>query len=70
MPIAKPSKQARRSAYVSEFSAFLDAYLAQHPAIVDDQRKAWDIWWDRKVDFHELELARSDTVPLPPYAYP
>lgn len=68
----KPRAQKYRvghGGYVSEFSQFINAFLEQHPEVVEDQRRGWYIWWDRQVDLHELEKAREDTVELPPYYY-
>jgi hypothetical protein len=55
---------------VSEFTRFMDGYLQQHPAVLTDQQRGWNIWWNRYVDLGEWERAQQDTVPLPPYYYP
>jgi hypothetical protein len=34
--------------YVSEFMVFIDAYLKEHPEVVKDQRRGWDIFWKPK----------------------
>ena len=56
--------------YVSEFTRFMDGYLQQHPAVLTDQQRGWNIWWNRYVDLGEWDRAQQDTVPLPPYYYP
>lgn len=58
-----------QSEYTSEFTQFIDAFLKQHPEVVQDQRKGWNIFWDKKVDLAELEDARQDSVPAKPYSY-
>jgi hypothetical protein len=55
--------------YVSEFEQFMAAYLARHPEAHQEQRRGWDIWWDRQIDLGELDKQRADTVPEPPYHY-
>ncbi|MGO4377335.1 DUF3460 family protein [Pseudoduganella sp. RAF53_2] len=55
--------------YVSEFEQFFGHLLDEHPEYVEDQRHGWDIWWDHKVNLEDERLARTDTVPTPPYYY-
>lgn len=58
-----------RRPYVSEFTRFIDGYLQHHPEVARDQLSGWYIWWDHTPDLAELERAKSDSVPLPPYSY-
>lgn len=51
-----------KTGYVSEFTAFIDDYLTQHPEVVEDQKRGWNIYWNRKVDFAALETAEKDAV--------
>jgi len=53
-----------KSGYVSEFTLFVEKFLEWHPEVVEDQHVGRAIFWDRKVDFEELEKARSDSVPM------
>ncbi|MES2126747.1 MAG: DUF3460 family protein [Pseudomonadota bacterium] len=55
--------------YESEFSRFMQAYLARHPEVPDDQRHGWYLLWDKQVDFDDLARAQNDTVPDKPYHY-
>ncbi len=55
--------------YVSEYEQFLDGYMAEHPAVVEDQRRGWRIWWDRIVDLDALKRQARDSVPPKPYYY-
>lgn len=50
-------------AYVSEFTQFMQQYLAEHPEVVEDQRYGRQIYWDRQVDFAAQENASRDSVP-------
>ncbi|MDC8756470.1 DUF3460 family protein [Janthinobacterium fluminis] len=55
--------------YVSEFTRFIDGFLAAHPEVGASQRHGWYIYWDHNVDLAEEELARRDSVPPKPYSY-
>lgn len=57
------------SAYVSEFTTFIDRYLEKHPEVVEDQRRGRDIYWDRKVDLKAQEEATYDSVPDDSYGF-
>ena len=50
--------------YVSEFSQFLDGFLAEHPEVVEDRRRGWRIWWERHVDQESLARERTDSLPF------
>lgn len=57
--------------YVSEYTVFINRYLAEHPEVVEDQKRGWDIWWDKKVDFKAIKEADEDYVPDDSYgSYP
>lgn len=55
--------------YVSEFTRFMDEFMASHPEQQREQRKGWRIYWDQNVDLHALEEEREDSVPTPAYYY-
>jgi len=55
--------------YVSEFTQFIDRYLAEHPEVVEDQRRGWEIYWDRNVDQAALKEAEEDSVPFDAYEF-
>lgn len=55
--------------YVSEFTAFMNDYIKQHPEVVEDQRKGRAIYWDKKVDFEAQDKAEADSVPVDGYYY-
>ncbi len=59
----------RRSGYVSEFTRFIDGYLQAHPEVQASRRQGWRIFWERPVNFGELQRAGTDSVPEPPYHY-
>ncbi len=58
-----------KTAYVSEFTLFMNKFLAEHPEVVEDQKRGRDIFWDRKVDQAALKKAQEDTVPDDSYGY-
>jgi hypothetical protein len=55
--------------YVSEFEQFINAFMAQHPEVEEDRKRAWYIWWDHRVDLKDLEKQHDDAVPVKPYQY-
>ncbi|MES2536501.1 MAG: DUF3460 family protein [Pseudomonadota bacterium] len=59
----KPARR-QKSGYVSEFEQFMGHFLEDHPDVLDNQRRGWNIFWDRKVDLDELKKAEEDSVPM------
>ena len=55
--------------YVSEFTAFMNRYLKEHPEAVKEQRRGWRIYWDHKIDEADLERAAKDSVPDDGYGF-
>ena len=55
--------------YVSEFTQFMNEFLAQHPDVVADQYRGRAIYWDKQVDFAAQEEALRDSVPVDGYYY-
>ena len=55
--------------YVSDFTQFMDKLLGEHPEVVENQRRGWYIFWERKVDLEELKKASEDNVPTKGYYY-
>lgn len=49
--------------YVSEFTTFMQDFMQTHPDVIADQRRGWNIHWDHRVDFDELERAGHDSLP-------
>lgn len=54
----------RHSGYVSEFTQFIDAFLREHPDVVESQHQGWNIFWDHDVSFDELKRMEADNVPF------
>jgi hypothetical protein len=66
----KPAKyRVGHGGYVSEFEQFFDNFIAKHPEVDEDRRRAWYIWWDHRIDLKDLEKQHEDTVPAKPYQY-
>jgi hypothetical protein len=59
----------RTEGYVSEFEAYLDQFKREHPHVEQDQRRGWEIWWDRRPVQDELAVRRADSVPVQGYKY-
>ena len=57
------------SNYVSEFALFMNRYLADHPEVVEDQQRGWNIYWDKNVDFSDMKKADKDFVPNDSYGF-
>lgn len=56
--------------YVSEFTHFLEDLKAKNPAIVEDQKKARAIWWDKKPQTaEETEQGAQSKVRQNSYVY-
>lgn len=66
-PSSKPESMDR--GYVSEFTRFMDHYLAEHPEVVADKRVGWRIYWDKQVDLKALAQAEEDSVPDDGYGF-
>jgi hypothetical protein len=46
-----------------EFMNFLDRFLDEHPEVVKDQQRGWDIYWKpQKVNLEELGYQQSESV--------
>jgi hypothetical protein len=46
--------------YVSEFTEFIDHFLADHPDVVKSQKVGWHIYWDHVADLDELKKADQE----------
>jgi hypothetical protein len=44
------------SAYVSEFTLFMNQFLEQHPEVVKDQQRGWNFSWRPEID----QIARPE----------
>lgn len=55
--------------YVSEFTQFMNEFVAEHPEIVADQYRGRSMYWDKHVDMAEQEEAAQDSVPVDSYYY-
>ena len=55
--------------YVSEFTQFMDRFLAEHPDVVRDQARGWHMFWDKQVDPIALREAVEDSIPFDAYEF-
>lgn len=56
-------------AYVSEFTAFMEGFLKEHPEVIDDQWVGREIYWDKQVDFADWKKTEEDRVPEDGYGF-
>ncbi|GHT82449.1 hypothetical protein AGMMS49960_17040 [Betaproteobacteria bacterium] len=49
--------------YVSEYTQFMQEWLAQHPAERDERQKGFALWWDRPQDADTLRRRAESRVP-------
>lgn len=70
MSVKRQEYRVGHAGYVSEFEQFMDKFLGEHPEVVQDQRKGWYIFWNRKADLEELKKAGENSVPMKGYEYP
>ena len=55
--------------YVSEFTLFMNQYLEQHPEVVKDQQRRWDLDWYPEVDLIAQQEAAEDRAPDDAYGF-
>lgn len=59
-----------RPDYVSEFEAFIDAFMRQHPETERKQREARAMWWDKPpLTIEEIDRTVNPEVKPKPYEY-
>lgn len=55
--------------YVSEYTHFIDQFLAEHPEALVDQHDGRLLYWDRKIDLADLNKAEQDRVEADGYGF-
>jgi hypothetical protein len=58
-----------QAGYVSEYEQFLNGFLTSHPEVKADQKRGWNIWWERQADPNDPKPQRNDAVPAKAYKY-
>jgi len=56
-------------AYVSEFTLFMDRYLQQHPEVVKDQQRGWNLGWPCEIDPIARQETERDRLPDDAYGF-
>jgi len=46
-----------------EFTTFMETYLENHPGVVEDQRRGWDIYWNAQLSQSGQEGGWGDEHP-------
>ncbi len=63
-----PPYRIGHGGYVSEFTRFLNDFIAKHPEVPEDQMRGWYLLWDHNdVDLAEMKRVQSDSVPFKSY---
>lgn len=63
------SKPTIDDMYESEHDKFVRELFAQRPHLVEQQKEARAIWWDKKVNQEELKRFNEAKVPQGSYVY-
>ncbi len=46
-----------------EFMSFMDRFMDEHPEVVKDQQRGWEIYWKaQKIDLEELGYQVPESV--------
>jgi len=56
-------------AYVSEFTKFMKQYLDEHPEVIEEQKRGWASFWQRKAEIHAPGKSKDDIAPDDSYGY-
>ena len=56
-------------AYVSDFTKFINAWLDQHPAEREEQKKGRALWSDKPQDPAVQKTHLESKIPQKPYPY-
>lgn len=63
------SKSTMDYMYESEHTKFMRELFAKRPHLVEQQKEARAIWWDKKVNQEELKRFDESKVPQKSYVY-
>ena len=55
--------------YESEHTKFMRELLEKNPQLVEQQKQARAIWWDKKLDKDERKRFKESNVPQKGYVY-
>jgi len=55
--------------YESEHTKFMRELLAKHPELIEKQKAARALWWDKKVDQKAQKVLKEAEVAPKSYAY-
>jgi hypothetical protein len=56
-------------AYVSDFTKFINGWMAQHPEELEEQKKGRALWWDRPQNLTEQQADLASKLEQKPYPY-
>jgi len=55
--------------YESEHTKFMRELLNKHPELVEKQKEARAIWWDKKLDKEERKRFKDSSISQKSYVY-
>jgi len=55
--------------YVSDFSKFMNQYLEEHPEVVEEKKRGWASFWQRKTEIRAPEITKDDIAQDDSYGY-
>ena len=55
--------------YESDITQFVRELMDKNPQLQELQRKNRATWWDKKLDFEQIDRNNSSEAPKAPYAY-
>ena len=58
-----------RKPYESDITRFIRDFLNKNPEVVEEQRTARSMWWDRMQDREQRKQFEKSSVPMKPYEY-
>ena len=58
-----------RKPYESDITCFIRDFLNKNPEVVEEQRAARSMWWDRTQDREQRKQFEKSSVPMKPYEY-
>ena len=56
-------------AYVSDFTKFINGWMAEHPEEREEQKKGRALWWDKPQTPAEQQANQASKIAQKPYPY-
>lgn len=59
----------KQHGYTSDFTAFINRFVTEHPEVWKEQYTGWALYWVRHSAFEDLEASVQDSLPIESYYY-